>query len=96
MWKYANAQWAFYPNGGGISTRGAVTPAWFYNRPFSGQLEVTFFITFFITASDLEVTFYLLLLRNKFSGAQFWSGFFAKAKKCFNEVVGLLAGSAAR
>ena len=34
VWKYANAQWAFYPNGGGISTRGAVTPAWFYNRPF--------------------------------------------------------------
>ena len=34
MWKYANAQWAFYPNGGGISTRGAVTPAWFLTAPF--------------------------------------------------------------
>ena len=48
MWKYANAQWAFYPNGGGISTRGAVTPAWFYNRPYPAHVD----------ASDLEVTFY--------------------------------------
>ena len=48
VWKYANAQWAFYPNGGGISTRGAVTPAWFYNRPYPAHVD----------ASDLEVTFY--------------------------------------
>ena len=48
MWKYPNAQWALYPNGGGISTRGAVTPAWFYNRPYPAHVD----------ASDLEVTFY--------------------------------------
>ena len=33
MWKYANTQRALYPNGGCISTGGAVLPAWFFNRP---------------------------------------------------------------
>ena len=34
MWKYANAQWALYPNGGCISTWGAVLPAWVLTAPF--------------------------------------------------------------
>ena len=34
MWKYANTQWALYPNGGCISTGGAVLPAWVLTAPF--------------------------------------------------------------
>ena len=34
LWKYANTQWALYPNGGCISTGGAVLPAWFLTAPF--------------------------------------------------------------
>ena len=34
VWKYANTQWALYPNGGCISTGGAVLPAWFLTAPF--------------------------------------------------------------